>query len=89
MLDSDTLKLVAQFLVHMVVGAILFAVVACVAFMLWLGTQWLREKGAPDSLFCGAWALTELLFWLDVLLFGGFVIAESIKLARAIKASIR
>lgn len=43
------MSMVIRFVVQMVVGAFLFAVVAAVAYLLWLGTQWLDHQGIPSS----------------------------------------
>jgi hypothetical protein len=80
----NSLKLVGRFLVQMVVAASLFAAVAGVAYLLWLGTQWLQRQGVPDHLYLAAWFVTELLYGLDVLCFVVFAVAETIKLLREI-----
>jgi hypothetical protein len=78
------MNIVIRFVLQMIIGAILFAIVAGVAYLLWLGTEWLRQKGVPDHFYLAAWACTELLFWLDVLCFVVFVVGEAIKLVRDI-----
>jgi hypothetical protein len=69
-------KLLLHFIIHIIVAAVLFSVVAGVAYGLWFGTQWLKQQGVPDEFYLGVWAITELLFWLDVLCFVVFVSVE-------------
>jgi hypothetical protein len=85
----ESLKLVGRFVVQMIVATVLFAVVAGLAYLLWRGTQWLQQQGVPDHLYVGAWAITELLFGLDVLCFVVFTVGETIKLLRAIIKDMR
>jgi hypothetical protein len=85
----ETLELVGRFVVQMIVAAVLFAIVAGVAYLLWLFTQWLRQHGVPDHIYLGSLVVAELLFWLDVLCFVGFVVAEAYKLLRDIWHNIR
>jgi hypothetical protein len=80
----ETFELVGRFVVQMIVAAVLFAVVAGVAFLLWAFTEWLKQKGVPDHIYVGSWVVAELLFWLDVLCFVLFAIAEAYKLLREI-----
>ena len=81
--------MVIRFVVQMIVGAFLFAVVAAVAYLLWLGTQWLERQGVPAHIALGARALTELLFGLDALCFVVFTVGEAIKLVRDIVRDVR
>jgi hypothetical protein len=83
------MNIVLRFVVQMVIGAFLFAVVAAVAYILWLGTRWLEQQGVPDHIGLGARALTELLFGLDALCFVVFTIGETIKLVRDIIRDVR
>jgi integral membrane sensor domain MASE1 len=84
----QSLELVLRFAVQMLVAAALFSAVAGIAFLLWLGTEWLYKQGIPDYMHLGLSAITALLFSLDVLCFVCFTIAESWKLLRAIYLSI-
>jgi hypothetical protein len=79
-----SLELVGRFVVQMIVAGFLFATVAGVAYLLWEGTEWLKQQGVPDHIYLGSWVVTELLFWLDVLCFVVFAVAETIKLLREI-----
>ena len=81
------MNMVIRFVVQMVVGAFLFAVVAAVAYILWLGTQWLQHQGVPYHIALGARALTELLFGLDALCFVVFTVGEAVKFVRDIVRS--
>ena len=83
------MSMVIRFVVQMVVGAFLFAVVAAVAYLLWLGTQWLDHQGIPAHIALGARGLTELLFELDALCFVVFTVGEAIKLVRDIINDVR
>jgi hypothetical protein len=80
----ETFELVGRFGVQMVVGAVLFAAVAIVAYLLWLLTEFLRQHGAPTHIYLGSWFVAELLFLLDVLCFMIFALAEAFKLVREI-----
>jgi hypothetical protein len=85
----DSISLVARFVVQMIVAAVLFAIVAGVAYLLWLGTQWLQKQGVPDHIYLASWAVTELLWGLDVLCFVVFAFGETWKLLREIVHSVR
>jgi hypothetical protein len=78
---------VLRFVVRIVGAAVLFAVVAAVAYVLWLGTEWLHING-PQYLYIGSAAVTGLLFALDIICFLVFVIAEAYKFIREIIISI-
>ena len=79
---QKSLELVGRFVVQMIVAAVLFAIVASVATLLWSFTEWLKQRGVPDHIYGGSWIVAELLFWLDVLCFVLFVLAETFKLLR-------
>jgi len=83
-LMPQNLKLVLHFLLHMLIASVLFGAVASFAVVLWWFTKWLESLGVPTEIALGMWAATELLFWLDVLCFAVFVIAEVWKLLREI-----
>lgn len=85
----ESLQFVARFALQMVVAAALFALVAGVAYLLSLGTDWLHRHGFPDHLYLAAWAVTELLYGLDVLCFVIFATAEAVKLISEIIQDVR
>ena len=72
----------------MVVAAALFAAVAGVAYVLWVGDVWLQKQGVPDYIKLGVSGVTALLFALDVICFVCFTVAETWKLLRDIIVSI-
>ena len=77
----ESIKLLFHFVLHIVIAA--------GAYLLWLGTEWLRARGFPDELYWGVWFVAELTFGLDVLCFVVFVLAEVWKLVREIVESVR
>jgi hypothetical protein len=76
------LEIVGRFALHMVVGTLLFAVVAGLAVLIWVGTQWLEKMGVPYYIFTITEGVAVLFFALDILCLVIFVIAESLKLLR-------
>jgi hypothetical protein len=86
---SDSVKLIVHFVIHIIVASFLFGVVTLAAFALWWFTQWIKELGAPDEITFVSYAVSELLFWIDVLCFGVFVVAEAYKLVREIITDAR
>jgi hypothetical protein len=86
---SDSIKLLLHFVLHIIIATVLFAAIAAGAFLLWLGTEWLKARGFPDELYWGVWFVAELTFGLDVLCFVVFVLAEVWKLVREIVESVR
>ena len=78
------LQIVGRFVLQIFVGAVLFTAVALVAAGLWLLAQWLKNIGLPYHIWFVAEAITDLLFYLDVLCFIVFVVGEAIKLIREI-----
>ena len=83
-----TIQLVLQFLIEMLVAAVLFIAVAGIAYVLWLFAEWLKKQGVPDYINLGVAGVTALLFALDVICFVCFTIAQSWKLLRDIYHSI-
>ncbi len=65
------------------------AVSLVAAYGLWWFTEWLRGIGAPYEIWFVSYVVSELVFWLDVLCFGVFVLAEVYKLIREIIANVR
>jgi hypothetical protein len=82
-------EIVGRFVWHMIVGAFLFAALAGVAYMLWLGTLWLESHGAPNHILFAARVVTELLFFSDVLCFVLYIVGQTIGLLRLIWADLR
>ena len=72
----------------MLVAAVLFSAVAGIAYVLWLGAEWLQKQGVPDYINLGVSGVTALLFTLDVICFICFTVAEAWKLMRDIYRSI-
>jgi hypothetical protein len=62
--------------------------VAGIAYAIWLSTEWLKAKGIPTDFYLGIWAVSELLFWMDVLCFVIFLITEVWKLLREITEGV-
>ena len=81
---SSSAKLIIRFVIHICVASVLFAAVTLAAFGLWLFTDALKKYGAPYEIWIVSYAVSELVFWLDVLCFVIFVGAEVWKLIRAI-----
>jgi len=73
----------------MIVAALLFAALAGVAYILWLGTEWLERQGVPAYLHVGVLGIAIFLFGLDVLCFVVFALGETIKLLLEIYEDIR
>jgi hypothetical protein len=76
------LEIVGRFVLHMVVGTFLFAIVAGLAVSIWLGTQWLEKAGVPYCISAITEGVAVLFFALDILCLVLFVIAETLKLLR-------
>lgn len=86
---SDSVKLVVHFVIHILVASFLFGAVTLAALALWWFTQWIKALGAPDEITFVSYAVSEVVFWIDVLCFGLFVVAEAYKLVREIIADAR
>lgn len=86
---TDRLKVLIHFLIHMVVAAVLFGAVALVALAVYFFTEWMRSIGAPYEIWIVCYAVSELIFWLDVLCFVVFVLAEVWLLLREIWQGVR
>jgi len=83
------LQIVGRFLLQMVIGALLFAAVALVSVALWAFTGWLGNQGVPYHISFVTGLMAQLVFYLDVLCFGVFVIGEAIGLIRDMITSWR
>lgn len=86
---SPTLKLLFHFVFHILVGTILFGVVAGAAIGLWFVTDLMQVYGVPYEIWIVCYFVTELLFWLDVLCLVFFVVVEVWKLLREIWQSLK
>lgn len=82
-------KLIFRFLLHIVIGALLFAVVAGVATVLWYGTVLMREFHVPALICTVCEWVSELLFVLDVVCLTFFMSVEVWKLLRDVWGSLR
>jgi hypothetical protein len=76
------LEIIGRFVLHMIVGTTLFAVVAGFAVVVWEGTQWLGKVGVPYYISVVAEGVAILLFGLDILCLLLFVIVETVRLLR-------
>lgn len=86
---NSTVKLIVHFVIHIFVASFLFGVVTLAALALWWFTEWLKRLGAPAEIWFVSYVVSELVFWLDVLCFGVFVLAEVYKLIREIIVDAR
>ena len=78
------LKPAGDFCFQVVVGAIMFTVIAMVAVALAAFVKWMETWGvAPEWLLEGLHWVEWAIFWVDVLCFGLFLTAEVLKLIRA------
>jgi hypothetical protein len=78
------LDIVGRFVLHMVVGTLLFGAVAGFAIAIWTGTRWLENLGVPFYIYWATEGVAVLFFALDILCLVIFVIAETLKLLRLI-----
>jgi uncharacterized membrane protein (DUF2068 family) len=85
----ESAKLIAHFVIHILVACFLFAAVTLAAYGLWRFTEWLKYIGAPAEIWFVSYAVSEIIFWLDVLCFGVFILAEVYKLIREIITDAR
>ena len=85
----DSVKLIIHFVIHILVASFLFGAVTLAALALWWFTQWIKALGAPDEITFVSYAVSELVFWIDVLCFGVFVVTEAFKLVREIITDAR
>jgi hypothetical protein len=85
---SANLKLLIHFLIHILVGAIIFTVLAVAAWLLWELTGWLGAHGAPYALLLVCHGISSLLFIVDVVCCGFFAIIEGYKLIAEIWAGV-
>ena len=79
------LKPAVDFCLQVLVGAILFAIVASAALALAFLVSWIETwEVAPTWLVSGLHWVEWAIFWADVFSFGLFLIAEVLKLARGL-----
>ena len=76
------LEIVGRFVLHMVIGTILFAIVAGLAVGIWVGTRWLEGLGVPFYIYWVTEGVAVLFFALDILCLVVFVVGETLKLLR-------
>jgi len=76
------LQIVGRFVVQMITGTALFAVVAGFAVLVWEGTRWLEKIGVPYYISVVVEGVAILLFGLDILCLLLFIIVETIRLLR-------
>jgi hypothetical protein len=79
-----TLGIVWHFLVHVVVGVIIFCLVAGAAFGVWKFTFWISSLGAPEWIAIICHAVAYLLFAIDVICICFFVLVQGGKLLKEI-----
>lgn len=79
------LKPVGDFCIQIVIGAIAFTVVAMVAVLLAALVKWVETWNVAAEWLIGALHWVEwAIFWVDIFCFGLFLIAEVLKLIRAL-----
>lgn len=78
------MKTVGHFVLHILVGTALFAVIAGAAFLLGRFTQFLGSDGAPYLLMGVCNVVADILLVIDVVCFLCFILAEAFKLLREI-----
>lgn len=86
---TENLRLLFHFVVHILVGAIIFSVLAVAALALWELTEWMKNVHAPFELWIVCHGVADLLFFVDVICFVLFTLAEGLKLVREIWAGLR
>ncbi len=84
MLLSKTLKLLAHFFIHIIVGVAMFVAFACAALGVWEFTNWMKGLGAPAWLLVICHAVAYLLFGIDVICATFFVLVEGVKFVREV-----
>jgi uncharacterized membrane protein len=86
---NPTSKLIFRFLIHIFVGAFLFAVVALAATVLWYATEIMREHHVPPLITWICELVSELLFFLDVICLLFLMAVEVWKLLRDVWGTLR
>lgn len=86
---SPASKLIFRFLIHILVGAVLFGVMAAAATVLWYGTEVMREHHVPAVICWICEMVAELLFFLDVVCLLFLMGVEVWKLLRDVWGTLR
>jgi len=84
----ETLKVIGHFIFQVVIGALLFAIIAGVATLISLGAHWIEGLGAPYFIVVGCHVVEFLLFLGDMICFIFFIFVEVWKLLKEIAASL-
>jgi hypothetical protein len=72
------------FVVHILVGTIIFVVLAGAAFGLWALTEWIREQGAPWFIVVICNGMADVLFCIDIVCGTFFAAVEAMKFVRSV-----
>jgi len=86
---SPTSKLIFRFLLHIFVGALLFAAVALAATVLWYATDVMRSHRVPEFICWICELVSELLFFLDVICLLFLMGVEVLRLLRDVWGTLR
>lgn len=77
-----TVKLFWHFLLHLLVAALLFIAVACVAIFLWYLTDLMKQYGVPSTIHLSLFYVSEGLFFLDL---GSFIFVVLVEVAKFVR----
>ena len=83
------IRFLGHFVTHIVVGSLVFVVVAATAFGIWEFTQWIKGLGAPQTIWLPCEAIGYLIFWIDAICATFFYFVEGWKLLREIAYSLQ
>ncbi len=91
MVEWDSLKFVVKFVIHIVVGAALFAVVACAAIYLHKFMDYVLADAGPrmEYISTAVEGVEILLFGADLICLVAFVVKESLVLLRVLWADAK
>ena len=67
-----------NFVLQVIIGATMFVVVLLVAYLIAAFVTLLAQSGAPRWMIAGAQWVEWLLFWLDIFVFGLFLVSETL-----------
>ncbi|MBO0903331.1 hypothetical protein [Jiella sonneratiae] len=81
---SRSFRLAFDFVVHLLVGVVIFIALASAAFGIWEFTEWMRGFHAPAWLLFICDGVAYLLFATDVFCATFFILVESLKFVRAV-----
>jgi hypothetical protein len=85
---GKTLVVIGHFVFQVVVGAILFGLIAGVAILIWKATHWAEDLGAPYEVLMGFHVVEILLFLADMVCFVFFIFVEVWKLLKEMAAGL-